>query len=99
MLMMPDLYNYWLTGNKAGEYTIASTSQLLDARTRAWSRALAAELGIPTGILPPLVQPGTVLGNLRDDVMTCVELARRVQHGLARRRWRGRLARRRRRRG
>jgi rhamnulokinase len=70
MLMMPDLFHYWLTGRKAGEYTIASTSEMLDARTRTWAADLIAELGIPTHILPPLVSPGTILDNLRPDVMS-----------------------------
>ncbi len=69
LLMMPDLFHYWLTGRKVGEYSIASTSQMLDARSRSWATDLAASLGIPTHILPQLVSPGTVLGNLRADVM------------------------------
>ncbi len=68
MLMMPDLFNYWLTGRKAGEYTIASTSELLDARKRTWATDVATRLGIPAGILPPLVMPGAVLGPLLPDV-------------------------------
>jgi len=69
LLMMPDLFHYWLTGRQAGEYTIASTSQMLDARKRDWASDLAGMLGIPAGILPPLVTPGTMLGDLRADVM------------------------------
>ena len=69
MLMMPDLFHYWLTGRKAGEYTITSTSEMLDSRTRQWATELIAELGIPTHILPPLVAPGTILDNLRPDIM------------------------------
>jgi len=69
LLMMPDLFHYWLTGRKAGEYTIASTSQMLDARSRQWATDLTDLLGIPTRILPPLVPPGTVLDNLRPEVM------------------------------
>ncbi len=69
MLMMPDLFHYWLTGRKVGEYTIASTSEMLDSRTRQWASDLISELGIPTHILPPLVSPGTILDNLRPDIM------------------------------
>ena len=68
LLMTPDLFNYWLTGRKVAEYTIASTSQMLDARRRTWADDLLQTLGIPTGILPPVVNAGTVLGGLRDDV-------------------------------
>jgi rhamnulokinase len=78
LLMIPDLFNYWLTGRTVGEYTIASTSQLLDARQRAWATDLAAELGIPAHILPPLVPPGTTLGNLRPEVMAEVGLTQPV---------------------
>jgi rhamnulokinase len=78
LLMMPDLFHYWLTGETAAEYTIASTSQMLDARKRAWATDLVAELGIPTSILLPLVAPGTVLGNLRPEVMTEVGLEQPV---------------------
>ncbi len=61
-LTTPDLLNYWLTGEKASEYTIASTTQMLDARTRYWANDLLEPLDIPSRILPEIVQPGTVLG-------------------------------------
>lgn len=69
MLMLPDLFNYWLTGEKAGEYTIASTSQMLDCRERRWATGLLERLGIPTRILPDIVCPGTVLATMRPDVL------------------------------
>ncbi len=61
-LTTPDLVNYWLTGEKASEYTIASTTQMLDAQTRCWAVDLLMELGIPTQIFPVIVQPGSRLG-------------------------------------
>jgi rhamnulokinase len=61
-LTAPDLLNYWLTGEKVSEYTIASTTQMLDARDKGWARALLETLGIPTHILPEVVEPGTRLG-------------------------------------
>lgn len=61
-LMLPDLINYWLTGQKAGEYTIATTSQMVGARSGDWARGMLDGLSIPTHILPPVVQPGTRLG-------------------------------------
>jgi rhamnulokinase len=64
LLMMPDLFHYWLTGVMAGEYTIASTSQMLHAADRNWATRLLARLDLPTQILPPLVAPGTTLGPL-----------------------------------
>jgi sugar (pentulose or hexulose) kinase len=63
-LMMPDLFNYWLTGRKACEFTIVSTSQCYNPRRGDWVRPLLEKLGIPTRIFPEIVPPGTVLGNL-----------------------------------
>ena len=68
LLFTPDLFNYRLTGTKSGEYTIASTSQMLDAEQRAWAGTMLGRLGIPARILPELVQPGTVLGPVRSEV-------------------------------
>lgn len=62
-LMAPDLINYWLTGTRANEYTDASTTQMLDARTRTWARDLLAELDIPQHIFQDIVQPGVRLGS------------------------------------
>ena len=64
MLLIPDLLAFWLTGVRRAEHTNASTTGLLDARTGRWDGALAERLGIPPRILPPLVEPGTVMGNL-----------------------------------
>ena len=68
LLMTPDLFHYWLTGRIAASYGIASTSQMLDARQRTWATDLLARFDLPVGILPPIVQPGTVLGSLLPDV-------------------------------
>lgn len=75
LLMMPDLFHYWLTGVKSGETTVASTSQLLDARTRGWDTELLDRLGLPSRILPPLVTPGTVLGTLHPEVAKTARLS------------------------
>lgn len=64
MLMLPDLFNFWLTGRQVAEYTIASTSQMFHAKERRWATGMLAKLGLPTHILPPVVDPGTVLGPL-----------------------------------
>jgi rhamnulokinase len=68
LLLMPDLLNFWLTGHKAAEYSIASTSQMLDARTRTWDEELLHRLEIPTRLLPGIVAPGTTLGPLREEL-------------------------------
>jgi len=78
LLMMPDLFHYWLTGRKVAEYTIASTTQMLDARKRQWATELLADLGISDHVLPPIVPPGTILGEIRPDVMDEVGLRRPV---------------------
>ena len=64
LLMMPDLLNYFLTGQMATEYTIASTSQLIDPRTRDWAWDLMDEFGIPRSLFTPIQQPGAVRGTL-----------------------------------
>jgi len=64
LLMVPDLFNYWLTGQKVSEQSIASTSQCLDPFSGDWARPLLARLGIPNAIFPPIVPPGAVLGGL-----------------------------------
>jgi rhamnulokinase len=71
LLFAPDLINFWLSGKAVNEYTISSTSQLLDARTRRWSKALIRKVGLPERIFGPIVQPGTVLGGLTREV--CAE--------------------------
>jgi rhamnulokinase len=64
---IPDLSNFWLTGRVAAEYTNATTTQFVDARTRAWATGLLGQLGIPARLLPPIVEPGVVLGHLTGD--------------------------------
>lgn len=68
LLFMADLLAYFFCGKKAVEYTLASTSQLIDPRKRTWSAALMRELGIPKRIMPRLVEPGTVLGNVSEEI-------------------------------
>ena len=67
-LLIPDLLGYWLTGRRVAELTNASTTGLLDASTGAWSAKLIDTLGLPPGLLPDLVPPGTVVGDLTDRV-------------------------------
>ncbi|MDP6777843.1 MAG: rhamnulokinase family protein [Candidatus Latescibacteria bacterium] len=68
LLMMPDLFNYWLTGEKASEFTIATTTQFHDPRKGDWALDLLERLNIPTGMLPEVVPPGTALGPIRSDI-------------------------------
>ncbi len=64
LLMMPDLFNYWLTGKAVSERTIASTSQCLDAIAGNWASDLIERLGIPPGIFPEIVEAATILGDV-----------------------------------
>ena len=64
LLFLPDLLTYFLTGEVACEYTIASTSMLLDARTRNWSAEMLKALQLPEGLLPPVRMPGQLAGTL-----------------------------------
>ena len=73
LLLMPDLFNYYLSGVAASEYTIASTTQLMDAARREWSGEVMQALGISQRIFPESVKPGTVLGPLCPSV--CRELS------------------------
>ncbi|MEU6134567.1 rhamnulokinase family protein [Nocardioides sp. NPDC047086] len=68
MLLLPDLLGYWLTGAIGAERTNASTTQLYDVRRGAWAVDLCRELGIPEGVLPPLRDPGSLLGTLLPEV-------------------------------
>jgi rhamnulokinase len=68
LLMVPDLFHFWLCGRKATELTIASTSQLFNPRTRDWDRDLMRDCGIPTHPFCEIVEPGTVLGEVKAEI-------------------------------
>jgi rhamnulokinase len=68
LLMMPDLFNHFLCGVDVCEYTEATTGQTVDPWTRDWARPLLERLDIPTHFLPEIVQPGTELGTLLNEV-------------------------------
>lgn len=68
LLFTPDLFSYFLTGEANTEYTIASTSEMLDARKRDWDWELIDRLQLPRHLFCPIVMPGTVRGQLRKDI-------------------------------
>ena len=68
VLFIPDLLSYMLTGNKVCEYTIASTSGMMDQTSRQFNEALLEKLGIRTDVLLPITQPGAVVGTLRKEI-------------------------------
>ncbi|GAA3592393.1 rhamnulokinase family protein [Klugiella xanthotipulae] len=67
-LLVPDLINYWLTGERRAERTNASTTGLLDIGTGRWSDALLTRLRLPASLLPPLIAPGETVGSLLPSV-------------------------------
>ena len=68
MLFMPDLFAYMLTGKMCAEYSIATTSQLIDLDKRTWSKEILDAFGIKKSLFAPLVKPGTVLGELSKEI-------------------------------
>jgi rhamnulokinase len=68
LLFIPDLFHYWLCGERTIEATIASTSQMIDCHTGDWARELVGELGLPTNILSATTPAGTVVGKLRSQL-------------------------------
>jgi rhamnulokinase len=69
LLFMPDLMTFLLTGKKTTEFTIASTSQLLNLRLRTWDETLLSALGLTSRIMPDVLTPGTTIGNLLPSVV------------------------------
>ena len=68
ILFVPDALSWMLTGNEVCEYTIASTSQLLDPRTKQLDERLLASLGLTRSMFGKMVNPGTPIGVLTDEV-------------------------------
>ena len=65
LLMMPDYLHFCLSGTRTSEFTIATTSQCVNPRKRAWDDVLLQKLGLPTKIFPDIVPPGSRIGTLR----------------------------------
>ncbi|MDD9268794.1 rhamnulokinase family protein [Paenibacillus sp. GCM10023248] len=68
LLLMPDLFRFYLSGVRSTEYTIASTTGLLDSAARDWDRSLLHRLGIPDSLFTSIVMPGTIEGQLRSEI-------------------------------
>ena len=64
LLFMPDLFAYWLTGEAKSERSVASTSQMMNARSGRWDVELLEKLGLPARLLPPIQETGSVGGAL-----------------------------------
>ena len=61
-LTVPDLLNFWLSGAQVCEFSIATTTQMLNPFTRSWADGMLDRLGVPLHLFPEVVQPGTRLG-------------------------------------
>src|SRR3984957_1341677 len=64
LLTIPDLFNYWLTGNAVCEFTNATTTQMVDPMKRTWATGLMQRLDLPLGLPAPIVEPGAIIGTL-----------------------------------
>jgi rhamnulokinase len=73
MLMIPDLLGFWLTGEQVAERTNASTTGLLDIGSGSWNATLIDKLSLPRSLFPSLVDPGSRIGSLRDEVAAEVD--------------------------
>ncbi len=72
LLMVPDYFHYLLTGVAANEYTIATTSQLVSPVTKQWDTKLIEALGLNAEIFQEIRQPGSFLGELREEIQAQV---------------------------
>lgn len=75
LLFMPDVFNYFFTGETATEFTFATTSQLYNPRTRHWEQELFSALGIPISLMQKIVPSGTILGPLSERACEDASLA------------------------
>jgi len=68
LIFMADLVSYFLCGEVFAEYSLASTSQLMDMTTKHWSKEIFDKLKLPMELMPKVVAPGTVVGKLKDEL-------------------------------
>ena len=74
LLFMPDLLGYFLTGERATEYTDASTSQLLDAQLRTWSEPVIEAMGFPAEVFTSIEEPGRIRGIITQSIQDELQL-------------------------
>jgi rhamnulokinase len=70
LIMIPDLFHYWLTGNAVCEYTVASTTQFTNPVKRTWTRDLLERLGLPAQLPAEIVEAGAIVGGVLKGVST-----------------------------
>ncbi|MGL5646366.1 MAG: rhamnulokinase [Clostridium sp.] len=76
MLLIPDLFNYLLTGVKVTEMSIASTTQLFDANKRIWSEEVIRKLGLPRKIFTNIVQSGRKIGEISKEIVEELQISK-----------------------
>lgn len=76
LVTIPDLFNYWLTGNAVCEFTNATTTQLVDPLRRNWATDLMEKVGLRSDLPAPIVEPGTIVGALLPSIARSSSLAR-----------------------
>jgi rhamnulokinase len=76
LLTIPDLFNYWLTGNAVCEFTNATTTQLVDPFRRTWATDLMRKIGLRPELPARIVEPATIIGALRPSMTQNPSLAR-----------------------
>ena len=69
LLTIPDLFNFWLTGNAVCEFTNATTTQMVEPVRRTWAVDLMQRLGLRSDLPAAIVEPGTVVGTLRSSLV------------------------------
>ncbi len=72
LLMIPDYFNWRLTGVKKQEYTIATSTSLVNAAEKTWDKELISRLGLPERLFGELSMPGTVVGELTPEIQAQV---------------------------
>ena len=75
LVTIPDLFNYWLTGNAVCEFTNATTTQMVDPVKRAWATDLMQRLELPVDLPAPIIEPGSIVGTLLPGIAARPSLA------------------------
>jgi rhamnulokinase len=73
---IPTLFGYWLGGAAEVDSSWASVTQLMDSKTRTWSKEIMKALGIPAWLMPDIVKPGAVIGKLHAPVAAAADVER-----------------------
>lgn len=80
LLMMPDLFSYFLCGVAKNEFTEATTSQLVNAKSGDWDFELMKMLGIPAKLFSPLIKAGEIYGNLLPEICSKANLPKKYEN-------------------